>query len=314
MANLELDIFTIHIKKIKSNDLIHFGELFGWTNDDLAVFYTNFIQGFYKYFDSSFIRNKENNKAITASQNLKNKLRMNDYILDFELLGGPTNVSHDLYKIDNAKDPSGKIQRDDVAGLNFYVKLWTPINSDTGLLMIQYYSNSSITQLIKTNLREYFKTYDMYLYIDEYIPKEIIEDYKKNSRVTKVQYVKVCERKKTKENLNGYFAEFDQIKIKVEVSGFGWVSVNEFVPNFLKGQKANIADLEITDEDYEVTLFYEDRNKRKTSANISKKKNITPTFILPEDLTNSDGVYDFTEIINYTDELLEKVKKELFHD
>lgn len=312
--NLKLEIFRFSLKDKdgENKDLKNFKTLFETINTNKVDSYKTFVQGFINYFNNEFKLNADENKAITSSSKNTYSFKTKENIIDGEVFGGPTGVDQEIFKTNNSKDKTGDVNADDVATLPFYFKLWTPFDHDTGVLMVQSYSNYTITLLIKTHLANYIKTYNYNLIFTPYITKEIIEKYKENSSVYKVSYVKEKLNLDKRKLLNPIFTEFENLKIKIEVSGFK-KSVSEFWDTFTKSNKtigSNVEDFDIKEEeDYDVVAYYKDEDGHKSYTSISKNFKIQPTIFLPNSIKAiGKQHYDFEKIKNHTESILKNIK------
>lgn len=259
--------------------------------------------------------NADGNKAITSASNNKYKFGTVSNVIDGEILGGTTGIEQEVFKRKNAKDKTGDVNTTDVATLPFYFKIWTPFDYNTGVLMIQSYSTQTMTLLIKSNLSRYIQKYNYNLIFTSYIPDEVIEKYKKRSNVYKVAYVKDKLTKGKRKLINPIFAEYDNLKIKIEISGFK-KSIEEFWDAFTKSDKtigSNLEDFDIKEEeDYEVIAYYKDDNGHKSNTSIAKDLKFQPTIFLPDTIKVKDKqYYDFEKIKNHTESILKTIKEKI---
>jgi hypothetical protein len=314
-VNLKLEIFRISLKKKGgSNDaLFNFNILFGNLDKDKKTAYTNFVKGFIKYFDNEFKMNADGNKGITSSTDNQYKPDFANNVINGEVFGGPTDMQQTIYKKNNSKRKTGALDKDDIATVPFFFKLWTPYDHNTGVLMVQSYSNHTITELMKAHLTKYINAFGYSIIITPYMPDKVAKEYEKRSHVYQVSYVKERLTKNKRRLLNPIFTDFDNLKVEVVVSGFR-KSVIDFWNNFKKTDKtigSNLEDLDIKEEeDYEVIAYYVDENGHKTHTSIAKKLNIKPTHFLPNKLKKTDSNHcDFLKTLNHTNSILEDIKK-----
>ena len=85
--------------------------------------------------------------------------------------GGPTNREQSIFKRKNAKNKTGNVSDDDVVSSDFYIKLWLPYDYESGVLMIQSYSNANVSDLVRTHFRKYIQTRGFRVIISSYFPK-----------------------------------------------------------------------------------------------------------------------------------------------
>lgn len=313
-SNLKLEIFRISLKKKNCSNtaLYNYKVLFDTIDKDKKIAYEGFVQGFITYFDGEFKMNADGNKGISSSNNNRYDIGFARNVINGEVYGGPTDMEQSIYKRNNAKKKTGKLENDDIATLPFFFKIWTPYDYNTGILMVQSYSNETITLLIKTHLTKYIQTFGYSLIITPYISEEIAEAYKKRSNVYKVTYVKERLNQDKRKLLNPLFAEFDNLKIKIEVSGFK-KSISDFWSAFTKNNPigSNLSDFDMTEvDDYEVVAHYEDEEGHKSSTTVAKNYEIKPTIFLPDSLKISGShYYDFDKMVKHTQAILKTIKQ-----
>ena len=182
--------------------------------------------------------------------------------------------------------------------------------------MIQSYTTSNISDLVKAHFTKFVQKNQFRLVSTAFYPKEFMEKRNAKSNVVSVTYVKDKLNKGSLRLLNPIFAEFDELKIKVEVTGFK-KAVNDFWQVFNKnGCKlgADIDQLEIKkDDDLTVMAKYVDEEGHETTMNIDQKRiRNFAYYLLPEKVMLKDkNTYDFMEITKHTDSILETIKEEI---
>lgn len=316
-TKLKLEIFRVSLKKKNGRNvaLYNFKELFDNINNlSKKNAYDSFIKGFIDYFASEFKTNRDGDKGLSTSKSNNYKIAVGSNVINGEVFGGQTDLEKAVYKIKNARKRTKNVAKDEISTAPFFFKLWTPFNHDTGVLMVQSYSNETITELIKTHLTKFVQSFGYSLIITPYIPDFVAKAYKDKSNVNKVTYVKERLNKDKRKILNPLFTEFDNLKIRIEVSGFK-ESIFEFWDKFTSGDKtmgANLSDLGMEEEDdYEVIAHYIDDEGHTSQTSIAKNLNINPTIFLPEEIKTASNYYDLTKIINHTDYILNKIKEEI---
>ncbi|MDR2084886.1 MAG: hypothetical protein LBP67_07820 [Bacteroidales bacterium] len=313
-VNLKLEIFRVSLKKKggRNDTLFDFKVLFNEIDKNKKKAYEKFVEGFINYFNNEFKMNADGNKGMTSSSTTRYKIDFYSNVINGEIFGGPTDMQQSIYKKNNSKKKTGNLEKDDIATLPFFFKFWTPYDHNTGVLMVQSYSNHTITELVKIHLTKYINTFGYSIIITPYIPESIAEKYKEHSNVYKITYVKERLTKDKRKLLNPLFTDFDNLKIKIEVSGFK-ESVNDFWDKFRKSGKtlgSNLEDFDIKEEDdYEVIAHYVDENGHKTHTSMAKNLKINPTNFLPEILKQSvSNHFDFDKIRKHTNSILNDIK------
>ena len=151
--NLELSIytFTLNEKYIKEQ-FLDFNEFFRKNfikrnEDPLSVnpikYYERFVGEFLDEFEQKFYLNKDKNKGIsTTTTNLDFKPHKS--VIEGIINGGNTGHGHKIYNILNNEKTEGEISEEQLAALPYYFKIWTPPNSQVGVLMIQSLINTML--------------------------------------------------------------------------------------------------------------------------------------------------------------------------
>ena len=321
--NLELSIytFTLNEKYIKEQ-FLDFNEFFRKNfikrnEDPLSVnpikYYERFVGEFLDEFEQKFYLNKDKNKGIsTTTTNLDFKPHKS--VIEGIINGGNTGHGHKIYNILNNEKTEGEISEEQLAALPYYFKIWTPPNSQVGVLMIQSYSigsiNTILTEFIKNIFNKYNVTFNKFIHT----PKELKESYLNRSSVEKVTFVTTIEDNNARTKFNRAFDGSDGIKVTISVEKFKKTTIQKFFENFNFNNPIGIdlKELGINDkEDYVTKFYYKDENGRKAHAKLTSKFEIRPTIVLPIEINNEDKTPNLEKIIKFTDDLLEKVKIEV---
>ena len=317
--NLKLEVFRISLKKKggSNSKLFVFKDFFekAFLSVEKEEAYKQFVSKFLALFNDEFMLNADNTKAISATSESRFSISTEKNIIDCEVLGGNTGIEQKLYRRKNSKKVEGKILNDNVAALPFYVKIWTPLDHSTGILMIQSYSNHTVSNMVKIFLTKHFQEFDFSILVTPYVPIELKEEYKKNSSVYKVAFVKESLSKDKRKLINPLFANFEELKIRIEVSGFT-EKVEEFWAKFTNTEKiisSNLEDFDIKEnDDYKTVAFYRDEKGNKARTSIEKQIELKPTIFLDDSLKQQGSdIFDFDKIKTHTDGLLENIKKEI---
>lgn len=277
----------------------------------LSLLWTRFVEEFENKFSISL----EGDKAVTASENCEHYVSTENSSIDGELYGGPTNREQSIYKQGNASKSINKVDTDDVVSSKFYIKLWLPYDYSTGVLMIQSYTTSNISDLIRDQFAKFVQKYGYKLTITSYYPKSFMEERNKRSNVVAVSYVKDKLSKGKLKLIHPLFAEFDDLKIKIEISGFK-TSVSDFRKRFKNNGEPlgiDINELGLRKEDVTVVAKYVDDEGRSTTMNIDENRvRNFAYYILPEEILQSGkNTYVFDEIKKHTDSILRNIKQEI---
>jgi len=317
--NLKLDIFRISLKKKggSNDELLDFREFFNqaYTEKDKDTAYKEFVKDYIKSFNEKFTLNKDQTKAISAKSAHDFTSRSIKNVIDGQVLGGQTGIPQELFKQSDALAPTGNVEVDEVTTLPYYIKLWTPIDHNTGVLMVQSYSNLTVTDLIKIHLSHLFHDFSFSLIFTPYVPESVKEHFKSESSVYKIAFVKESLRKDKRKLLNPLFTEFDNLTLRIEVSGFK-TDVKNFWDELTKSNKiihSNLEDFDIKEnDDFQTIAYYRDADGHQSHTSIKKDFDINPTIFLDDSLKMiGSEFFDFEKIKKHTDGILEEIKKEI---
>ena len=319
--NLELSIYTFTLnEKFNREDFLDFNEFYRKNfskngenphtikPDEL---YKRFVGMILDEFHNKFWLNKDENKGI-STKNIDYRPAKN--IIEGIINGGNTGYGHQIYDILNNAKTVGEISEKQLASLPYYFKMWTPPDSQVGILMIQSYSIGSIGSILIDFLTKIFAKYGASFRRIIHVPTELKENYLKRSSVKKVTFTSTIENRDSRKKFNRAFEDSDGLKITITVEGLKKKNISSFFKDFnsKKPIGLDLAELGMDNaEDYETKIFYEDEHGRKAHAKIRDKFEIRPTIVLPLEISNDNKTPNLKEIIDFTDKLLEKVKQEI---
>jgi hypothetical protein len=322
MANsLELSIYTFTLKDRNSReDFLDFDEFYrkNFTNDgenpltvESSILYERFVGMILDEFENKFWLNADENKGISTRDI---KFRPGKDLIEGIINGGNTGYGHEIFNILNNEKVVGEISRDQLASLPYYFKMWTPPNSQVGVLMVQSYSigsiNTLLTDFIKTIFTKYGTTFNKVVHI----PKNLRDTYIEKSVVRKVTYTSTIENPSARKKFNRAFEDSDGLRITITVQGLKKTGIKGFLDKFRRTSPIGFKLKElgmINPEDYETKLFYEDENGRKANAKIQDSFEIRPTIVLPDEIMNQNRTANLELIVRYTDGMLKQVMKEI---
>jgi len=321
-TKLRLEIHRITIqKKVKGEkgdswENCNYSELLQQFDKDkgkaLPLLWTRFVE----YFQNEFHMNKDGDRAITVTSECQHTFDSQKNILNGEVNGGSTNRVQQIYKRKNSKKSTGTVANDDVVASRFFIKFWLPVDYSSGALMIQSYSNSNISELVRLHFTKFVQSKGFRLVPTSYFPKSFIEDRNKRSNVVSVSYLKDNLSKDSRKLINPLFADFDNLRVKIVVTGFR-KSVLDFWDVFSNNGKPLNTDIEAlelkADEDNKVVAVYEDDEGHQTKMNYDKQRlRNFAYYVLPEEIMIiGSNTYDFDKLSKHTNFILETMQKEI---
>lgn len=271
------------------------------------IFKDKFLDSFLNRFQLNY--NSTKGIAIKQINSIPNK-----NIIDGMLVGGLTGVEQDVYRASNSSVNENTILPDQLTALPYYFKIWMPHNSDTGVIMIQSYTETGVVSLALEKIKHFFRSNNYTLASTPFVDNEYKEKFKSKSTVDKLILTKTHLSSSARGALNQLFSAFDGLKIEIKISGFN-VNIDDFW-NKVDAEKPLETDLSEFEmdkkENYDVTAIYRDAEGRQSQAKLSRSLNILPTIILNSDLKEAGKEYpNYDKIRTHTDAILNKVKIEI---
>lgn len=319
--NLELSIYTFTLKdKGKKEEYFDFNEFyrknFTLTNENphsvkAKALYERFVGMILDEFENKFWLNKEKSKGI-STKNIE--FRPAKSIIEGIINGGNTGYGHQIYNILSNDETVGEISEDQLASLPYFFKMWTPPDSQVGIIMIQSYSIGSISSILIDFLTGIFAKYGATFRKITHIPVELRESYIQRSSVKKVTFTSTIENPNSRKKFNRAFEDSDGLRITISVEGLKKKNINTFFKSFNKKNPIGVDLTELgiaSPDDYTTKFYYEDEEGRKAHAKITETLEIRPTIVLPVEVSNENKTPNLDNIIEFTDKLLEKVKSEI---
>ena len=270
---LKLNIYTLELKKSGSRTLLTWNEFFkqvfgsSTKEDEFVSFKTSLLS----YFGNSFTTNKSETKAVSL-KNIDIDARKNTFNGTFN--GGLTGINQEIYNNRDSKKVKDTVGYDDIASLTYYFKLWTPYDSNIGILMLQSYASLGCNAEISDLLKLYFKNKGYTLSLARFVPKPFVEHFKNTSNIYQISFERKDLSEKTKHGLSPIYDEIPRINAKLVFSGFKvspatiWDKLKDSSAKLLE---ADLTMLEMANTDeYQTIVSYEDSDGHKSNLNICK--------------------------------------------
>lgn len=102
--------------------------------------------------------------------------------------GGLTGIEQELFHNNNANETTGILGYNDIATLIYYFKLWTPYDSNIGILMLQSYASLGCNAEIVDVLKKFFQSIGYTLKLSRFVPHEMIEHFKRTSSIYQISF------------------------------------------------------------------------------------------------------------------------------
>lgn len=272
--------------------------------DYFQTFVTNYIES----FNDQFINDRDETKAFTYDD-IKFDSKKN--IIYGKIKGGLTGIEQDVYTRSSKEPTEKKILKDEVSTLPYHFFIWLPYDSNRAYLMTQSYTSISINQVFLEHFATLFISKKIRVTKTPSVSKKRLEEFYNNAYVYKISLYKRKLPRDARKKFNEVFLEEENINMSLNFTGFKF-KAKEFLKKWTK-IKTNLKDLAIQNEDdYDLTVYYENEEQKKASANLANPKLILPSIFIPDDVKEkgSDNP-DFERIIAFCEVELEEIKKDI---
>lgn len=203
----------------------------------------------------------------------------------------------------------------------YYLLIYTPLNSRIGFLLIQSYTEESITNSIKDFVTSFF-SHDFYkIKIEPYLSQKFIEKYIESSTISEfgiTTTTNLSSSLRDQENSKEQTFEVEiRIKSQSKMASKDLLDKNSEATGFFK--KIIEKFVKNTDEAIKKEAFLTDNNGREALACYDKNKqnriNIAESTIYLEEKgifcdDKETGLPDFNKIQKYCVEVLQEIKEE----
>ena len=151
-VRLKLNIYRIRIQKRGSkasdNALFKdfFKEKFGKEDEsdgmEIRGLYQSFIRSYMQSFNDKFCKNEDGTKAFVPQKDQIN-FSSDKHIIFGYIKGGDTGIDREIFDEERPDERESTMSKSKISALPFYFLLWTPFDSNHGILMMQNYSGAS---------------------------------------------------------------------------------------------------------------------------------------------------------------------------
>ena len=275
---------------------------------DKKTLFQEFVTRYIQSFDSKFYQDDNRTKAFATDD--IHFSSFNNLVYGY-LKGGLTGIERGVYDNDDIANVESTIDHQQVTTLPHYFLLWLPYKSDFGFLLLQNYTDSSLSKVFLEKLIKYFRDVRVTFRKNTYVSEERKKSFLDRSYVYKASIIKTRPNRSARKKFNEALADEEKLRFEINVTGFKQ-RVGDFLRNFTQ-LSSNLQDLDIENEDdYTTKLFYEDEAGRRSNAILEAPGLILPSIIIPEsvkqtgsDFPDKDRIHEFclTE--------LDKIKSEI---
>lgn len=199
----KIEFYEIHLKPTKADGNITFRDLFTeiynnknpeskkkLLSDKLLM--QTFLAQILNRTKDKFKDNNQKKKAFYVKTNksgLNDSLKFgtqNDIIHGL-IKGGPYDTGKEEADINNPEGENKKFKRTTILLDDFYFLLYTPLDKNIGVLILQNYTSDQIADIFVPFVKSLFKVekYSYKAIVKEFMPKEMQDDFKQTSSIKK---------------------------------------------------------------------------------------------------------------------------------
>lgn len=323
--NPKLDVFRITLKPFKGRQSTFkdfFQQKYIATENIMSLgdkdLLNMFFDGFIKSLDTDeFIKNDTKQKVFGAynsedEQNRTIAFHSDKMVIEGTFEGGKFGNSRSSAPIKNKKKKTA-ISEEAAILDNFYFFIHTPLDSDTGVLMLQSYTEETIRDVFVPNFfQPYFSCSNCYfnINVEPFVPKSYKEKFAKEARLRAFSFTgKQLIGKKCSDTVTTEQEEFI-ISIKVVPKDKNGTTIDSLGKVLDKVTASTFNDEELANFQHKILLTNSVTGKHAhydISDDITK---IRPTITLDE-INKTNGKLDFSELKQFCFDLLIEVNKEI---
>jgi hypothetical protein len=320
---LKLDCITLSVTKKGDDSPCSFDEFFSYTFKGKTIHrpFRDFFITYVESFNGKFLASAGVSKAInlaTSSVQWNNGKRTISGFVE----GGNTGVTGDVKESDNASVTLFSFKPGQVSAEPFYFLLWMPKDYDKGILLVQGYTNSSVSDVFKQTLLEFFRLQcpSYVLRTGTYVDKASIDRFMDEAKINSVTFRRTRlvsdvaeDTQKTRTNKE------TKVKVDVKITDLSQLEgFNDRVARWVKKEVPalfEVEDMEAMGVEGEVEriIGYETPLGRQASAKSRTDFEIKPViYIDPLEVPcEANGRPEPTKIQVYLLEELARVQKEI---
>lgn len=208
--NPKLEFYKVNLNAINPDDFLTFRQVFKKIKEDYDEILgeknseeSNFsdlklMMDFYRHFFSvsaGTFKNELKNKAFSVKPATANeedivKLNNSKYFIHGLMKGGEYRTGKSIGEIEDPDKKPEKLTDGKVITDDFYFLLYTPLDSNIGVLILQSYTKDSINDIFRPFVEHLFKVKGLSLkaVTSIFMPKSMQEDFKSNSYIKSFNY------------------------------------------------------------------------------------------------------------------------------
>jgi hypothetical protein len=320
--NPKLNVYTLRLNP-KDESVETFRDLFKLKfNCDSVVsdsdLFTQYFQALVNGIgDKNFRKDTKNKKVIGTVKSSDIAIPLfphdNQYI-DGVIEGGKYGIRREYADTDNKQDKK-TIGENNAVLDQYYILLYTPLNSKIGFLLVQSYTEESIQDSFKNFIYTFFSCENFFynIVIEPFVPQSIVDKYMKETSIRMFSFTtKTALSSSLRDNVQIKGQTFE-VEIKIKPLDEKLRPNAKETSQIIKAVGDKLFDGKPLNEG-KTKAYIEDTKSRKANYDIDKEINsIRPTIYL-EDVgivpDKTTGLPDFKAIQTYCLTVLQDVKDE----
>lgn len=309
IENSNRNLFKNKINEAESDDLEDsyiFTEIFRLLVNNLD---TNEM-----YIDS------QSKKCMTAyqhnieSENIDPNLFVHseNFIIEGKIEGGAYGKKRNKTETSNRSNKS-EVSENDAITDDFYFLLYSPLNSNKSILLIQSYSDDSIDSVVKKFFTSFFSYPLLFSKAtsNKFVPRRIINDFRNGATISSFTYTTHIPSTTLLGSTVRMNNESFKITFKIEPIEEN-ISYDEFGLTVRTMDTVNISNIPLRDFNNRRGNLADSSTGKTTPFELNSSFDIKPLIILSKYITIEHNESDFERIRDFCLDILEEMKQEIY--
>jgi len=276
---------------------------------------------FIQALDTEQMYSDENTKkSMTANQvdiededvNTNIRFHSTNFIIEGIVEGGAYGKKRKKTSTAN-KRLKTEVSEGDAITDDFYFLIYTPLESDKSILLIQSYSDDNIDSVMKKFWRNFFTFPGLFRHpqIKKHIPNNIVEDFKNGATVSSLTYsTEIPSASLLGSSINFNTRNF-KVTVKIEPTEEG-LTYTEFDEVIEPIEEATFKNFRLGIFNKKKGSLKDNETGKSSPFQLDNNFEIKPSILLSKYITINYNESDFERIKDYCFEILENIKQEVY--
>ncbi len=314
---LSLDIFIFQLQKKAGKRYLNEAANFDKVTNALSLIHPNkssmaaFMQELVKSFETSFLLNEENSKAICFQHAGTFSINDNKNTIAGRFLGGNTGQKYDVYDNTDATITTHTIQPTEVASLPFFFKIWFPKDFNTGVLIVQRYSTNTCLSLFKKRLYEFFQSLGFNFTASKIIPEAKKNEFLESCNIFKIG---ITWKRNIDSSLKPQLDLMHKSRVSSEIRNIS-LSAKRLISDIRYRRKVTSEVNELLPQYdpslYDMKFYYINSKGQAAHSTLDNLECLLPSICLGDECMNTDGTPDWDMVERIADSYLNLIKDDL---